>query len=118
MGINYLWDTNTAIYFLQQQFPINAEKYIDSILQTNIPVISAITEIELLCWKTASENDLKVLNNFIVFARFTRLYEQTVFSQSKVCNFNFWSFRDQLLSVFKEANHCTGNSSLLFLILS
>ncbi|MFM2191568.1 MAG: hypothetical protein RLZZ118_525 [Bacteroidota bacterium] len=76
MGINYLWDTNTAIYFLQQQFPINAEKYIDSILQTNIPVISAITEIELLCWKTASENDLKVLNNFIQDATVIELEQE------------------------------------------
>jgi predicted nucleic acid-binding protein len=76
MGINYLWDTNTAIYFLQQQFPINAEKYIDSILQTNIPVISAITEIELLCWKTASKNDLKVLNNFIQDATVIELEQE------------------------------------------
>ncbi len=27
--------------------------------------ISAITEIELLCWKTATEKDLEVLRNFI-----------------------------------------------------
>ncbi len=29
------------------------------------PAISAITEIELLCWKTASEKDLEILYNFI-----------------------------------------------------
>lgn len=29
------------------------------------PAISAITEIELLCWKTADEKDLVVLHNFI-----------------------------------------------------
>jgi predicted nucleic acid-binding protein len=65
MGINYLWDTNTAIYYLQQQFPANAEKFMDSILLTNTPVISAITEIELLCWKTATEKDLQILHSFI-----------------------------------------------------
>ncbi len=65
MGINYLWDTNTAIYYLQQLFPVNAEKFIDGILLTDTPVISAITEIELLCWKTATEKDLQVLNSFI-----------------------------------------------------
>jgi predicted nucleic acid-binding protein len=37
----------------------------DGILQEYQPSISAITEIELLCWKTASENDLAVLKNFI-----------------------------------------------------
>ena len=65
MGIKYLWDTNTAIYYLQQQFPPKAEKLIDDLLLISIPVISAITEIELLCWKTDSEKDLQVLQGFI-----------------------------------------------------
>lgn len=65
MGVKYLWDTNTAIYYLQQQFPSSAEQFIDSTLSDSSPSISAITEIELLCWKTASEKDLEVLHNFI-----------------------------------------------------
>jgi predicted nucleic acid-binding protein len=65
MGIKYIWDTNTVIYFLQQQLSPEAEKFIDDILQDYIPVISAITEIELLCWKTATENDLQILHSFI-----------------------------------------------------
>ena len=65
MGIKYLWDTNTAIYYLQQQFPPGAEKFIDDLITDEQPVISAITEIELLCWKTATEKDLELLHNFI-----------------------------------------------------
>lgn len=65
MGVKYLWDTNTAIYYLQQQFPPNAEKFIDELLKDGQPVISAITEIELLCWKTANHQDLEVLQSFI-----------------------------------------------------
>lgn len=65
MGVKYLWDTNTAIYYLQQQFPSSAEQFIDSTLSDSSPAISAITEIELLCWKTATEKDLEVLHNFI-----------------------------------------------------
>lgn len=65
MGIKYLWDTNTVIYFLQQQFPASSEKFIDKVLSTTQPVISAITEIELLCWKASSKKDLGVLYNFI-----------------------------------------------------
>ncbi len=65
MGVKYLWDTNTAIYYLQQQFPSAAEKFIDGLLNEDQPYISAITEIELLCWKTATEKDLEVLHNFI-----------------------------------------------------
>lgn len=63
--MTYLWDTNTAIYYLQQQFTLKAEKFIDSILQAEQPIISAITEIELLCWKTSSEKDLELLHSFI-----------------------------------------------------
>jgi predicted nucleic acid-binding protein len=65
MGIKYLWDTNTAIYYLQQQFPPSAEKFIDTSIEESGPAISVITEIELLCWKTPSDKDLKVLHNFI-----------------------------------------------------
>ncbi|MFK7970037.1 MAG: type II toxin-antitoxin system VapC family toxin [Bacteroidia bacterium] len=65
MGITYLWDTNTAIYYLQQQLPPSAEEFIDSTLINSQPAISAITEVELLCWKNASEKDLAVLQSFI-----------------------------------------------------
>jgi len=65
MGIKYIWDTNTVIYFLQQQFPPSAEKFMDNLVNEARPVISAITEIELLCWKSATEKDLEVLHNFI-----------------------------------------------------
>lgn len=65
MGIKYLWDTNTTIYYLQQQFPVSAENFIDEALKESKPAISAITEIELLCWKTASKKDLEVIHNFI-----------------------------------------------------
>lgn len=68
MGIKYLWDTNTAIYYLQQQFPASPEKFIDSILPNSPPAISVITEIELLCWKTLTELDLSVLHSFIADA--------------------------------------------------
>ena len=65
MGIKYLWDTNTAIYYLQQQFPPSAEKFIDDSLKESGPAISVITEIELLCWKTPTEEDLLILLDFI-----------------------------------------------------
>jgi predicted nucleic acid-binding protein len=65
MGIKYIWDTNTVIYYLQQQFPPSSEKFMDNLLNEVRPAISAITEIELLCWKTATEKDLEVLHNFI-----------------------------------------------------
>lgn len=65
MGIKYIWDTNIVIYYLQQQFPPFAETFIDKIAVEALPVISAITEIELLCWKSATEKDIEVLRHFI-----------------------------------------------------
>lgn len=65
MGIKYIWDTNTVIYYLQQQFPLSAEKFMDDLVNEARPVISVISEIELLCWKSATEKDLEVLHNFI-----------------------------------------------------
>ncbi|WP_162340188.1 PIN domain-containing protein [Cyclobacterium salsum] len=62
MGIKCPWDTNTAIYYLQQQFPPSAEEFIDSRLSDSNPAISAITEMELLCWKTATEKELEILH--------------------------------------------------------
>jgi len=63
--MKYLWDTNIVIYYLQQQFPTQAEIFIDEVINQEKPCISAITEIELLCWKTSNENDLVVLHEFI-----------------------------------------------------
>jgi predicted nucleic acid-binding protein len=65
MGIKYIWDTNIAIYYLQRQFTPAAEKFIDESIQDALPCISAITEIELLCWKTASAKDLEALYDFV-----------------------------------------------------
>ena len=75
MGIKYLWDTNTVVYYLQQQFPPSFEKFIDSTLINSLPCISAITEIELLCWKTDSEQDMKVIRNFIATSLVIELVE-------------------------------------------
>lgn len=65
MGITHLWDTNSVIYYLQQQFPPSAEKFIDTLIANSHPSILAITEIELLFWKAATEKDLIILLNFI-----------------------------------------------------
>ncbi len=65
MGIAYLWDTNVAIYYLQNQFSPKASLFIKSTIKESWPAISAITEIELLCWKTSNEHDISTLKQFI-----------------------------------------------------
>lgn len=51
MGVTHLWDTNTAIYYMQQQFPPNAEEFINDLLKDGLPVISAITEMNCFAGK-------------------------------------------------------------------
>lgn len=63
--MKYLWDTNIAIYYLQKQFPDAVEHIVDTFLTESQLVISVISEIELLCWKNASDDDLKAINEFI-----------------------------------------------------
>ncbi|OJW69764.1 MAG: hypothetical protein BGO68_05720 [Candidatus Amoebophilus sp. 36-38] len=65
MGIKYLWDTNIVIYYLEQQFPPFAESFMDAMCMKYQPAISVITELELLCWKSTTKEDLKTLNKFI-----------------------------------------------------
>lgn len=65
MGIKYIWENNTAIYYFQQQFPSKEEEFIDNSLKESQPCISATTEIELLCWKTGMDKDMEVISNFI-----------------------------------------------------
>lgn len=43
----------------------DGEKFIDELLKNEHPVFSAITEIELLCWKATTKKDLEILHNFI-----------------------------------------------------
>lgn len=65
MGLKYLWDTNTVIYYLRKSFTHTEQELMNNIISSNQPAISSITEIELLCWKTASADDMVILNNFI-----------------------------------------------------
>jgi hypothetical protein len=65
MGLSYIWDTNAIVHYLQRRYPSSGEEFINKVALNHQPVISVITEIELLCWKTAAESDIVVLNNFI-----------------------------------------------------
>jgi predicted nucleic acid-binding protein len=65
MGLKCLWDTNAVIYYLQKGFTEEGQELMNNIINSHQPAISAITEIELLSWKTAGENDILILNSFI-----------------------------------------------------
>jgi predicted nucleic acid-binding protein len=84
MGMKYVWDTNIAIYYLQQQFPPLAEKFVDTIIKDNQPVISVITEIELLSWKTTVEKDIIVVKNFLFDSAIVELNSEIKFQTASL----------------------------------
>ena len=65
MGLKYLWDTNAVIYYLQKNFTDNEQERMNDIINNYQPAISSISQIELLCWRSATENYTIILNNFI-----------------------------------------------------
>ncbi|MDB5086552.1 MAG: type toxin-antitoxin system VapC family toxin [Mucilaginibacter sp.] len=64
MGLKYLWDTNAVIYYLQKSFTEDGQELMNGIINSHQPAISSITEIELLSWRTANDNDISILNSF------------------------------------------------------
>ena len=65
MNEAYLWDTNIAVYYLQQQLPPYAGKVMDDIAGNSRICFSVITEIELFSWKTATAFDFDLVNMFV-----------------------------------------------------
>jgi len=61
MGQGYLVDTNTIIDYLENKLPEKSNKLIDEI----IIQFSVISRIELLVWKKATEDQVKILNEFV-----------------------------------------------------
>jgi predicted nucleic acid-binding protein len=59
-----LIDTCAVIKYLQESFPEKALLFLDSVLDNECQ-ISFITKIELLVWKTQSEENFRILEQFI-----------------------------------------------------
>ncbi|MDR2593165.1 MAG: type II toxin-antitoxin system VapC family toxin [Fibromonadaceae bacterium] len=65
MGARYILDTNIIIYYLKGQMSSNIAAFIEERLFLGNPNLSVITEIELLGWKSASDEQIEVLKDFI-----------------------------------------------------
>jgi predicted nucleic acid-binding protein len=107
MGVKYLWDTNTVIYYLQQQFPPAAEQFIDESLKASLPIISVITEIELLCWTTPVESDRKLLNDFIHDSLVIELEQPIKFKTAEIRQKHRIKLPDAIIAATALANHLT-----------
>lgn len=76
MEQSYLIDTNVISDFLEKSFTENGMTFLKIILN-EIPVISFITQIELLSWKT-SENKEEIAEDFIYFCKIITISDDIV----------------------------------------
>ena len=74
MEQQYLIDTNAAIDYLHNRLPSKGNYLID----THKINLSVITRMELLVWKKATSEQLKLLHGFINCAVVYNLEEQTI----------------------------------------
>jgi predicted nucleic acid-binding protein len=63
--VSYILDTNVVIDYIQGNFPDKEATFIENLLFASTPNISVITEIEILCWKHANEEDVEQYKKFI-----------------------------------------------------
>ncbi len=65
MALTHLWDTNIAIYYTTDDLTPEARKLIDQYLETSLPAISAITELELLGFSKLTEDQFTQMSMFV-----------------------------------------------------
>jgi predicted nucleic acid-binding protein len=89
---------NIVIYFLQQHLTPSAEVFIDKVLEESTPCISAITEIELLCWRTVNDNDMEVLLSFISEAEVIELEKSIKIKTAEIRKANKIKLPDAIIA--------------------
>lgn len=65
MGTTYLLDTNTVIYFLDNLMSEKSLDFIENCLDEQGGVISVISKIELMGWRSGSPKQLQNVADFI-----------------------------------------------------
>lgn len=80
MAGSYLIDSNAVIYYLSGKLPESGMKFMNQVIN-EVPIISVITQIEVLGYKTTPEASA-LLNNFVkdsvVIGLSNEIVEQTI----------------------------------------
>lgn len=84
MGIRYLWDTNVVIYCMQRQYPPQSEVFLENITKVEPPIISVITEIELLCWNTENLHEIQSIKDFIQYSMVIELDSEIKYQTAEI----------------------------------
>lgn len=80
MGQKYLMDTNTVIDFFGNKLPVQATMFLESIT----PIISVITQIEVLGWYNSTPEDILALTDYLNEFNILSLDEATIFKTIEI----------------------------------
>jgi len=103
MGQGYLVDTNTIIDYLENKLPEKSNNLIDNITIQ----FSVISRIELLVWRTASEGQLKILNDFIGSSTVFDLNEDIVLKSIEIRKNYRLKLPDAIIAATAAVNNLT-----------
>jgi predicted nucleic acid-binding protein len=105
MGQGYLADTNTIIDYLENKLPVSSIALLDSIAIQ----LSVISRIEILAWQKASDEQLKILNEFIAASIVFNLDESIIVKSIEIRK----NYKLKLPDAIIAATAVTNNLKLL-----
>jgi predicted nucleic acid-binding protein len=101
MGQGYLVDTNTIIDYLENRLPISSIDLLD-----NISIqLSVISRIELLAWQKASDEQLKILTDFIEASVVFNLDENIIIKAIEIRKKYRTKLPDAIIAATTEVNN-------------
>ncbi len=93
-----VWDTNAIIYFLENQLPRSATDYLLTQLSQNPPLISVISELELLSWKRLDGKATEVIRDFLGNSILVNLIDEVKVSTIEIRRANSIKLPDAIIA--------------------
>jgi hypothetical protein len=103
MGTGYLVDTNTVVDYLENKLPEKSIELIDNITVQ----LSVISRIELLVWQNISDDQIKVLNDFINASIIFNLNESVILKSIEIRKQHRLKLPDAIIAATAIVNDLT-----------
>jgi predicted nucleic acid-binding protein len=97
MGTRFLLDTNTVIYYTNDNLPENAADFLDKQLSEGV-FLSVISEIELLSWQFPSIETELVMQTFINECSIVKLTRSIVLKTIEIRKANKMKLPDAVIA--------------------
>lgn len=71
-----LWDTNSIIYLLENQIPRQSSERLLEELALNPPIVSVVSELELLSWRRLDAEAIAIIKDFLANSMLVNLTDE------------------------------------------